>query len=240
MLRASVALLVALFGLSGGVAHSQQRVQPPQPPQPPLDPAVKLQPGETAVPGECLTKEDLDLNGRLRALTRPTRGVEAGQDGDDPPRFNPHYLIGKWTIEGVLPESPLGPAGDVAGVDTVRYLEGCTYESVLQEKGAGGAFTVKSLIVYDRQAGYMVKLEQDSRGFEVLKTGIVGGDAGGYSSHHWDAAAFTYKGKRIRLNGTTFFASPDNYRLKMQIAVDGQPFVNFGTLWVTRQSARPQ
>jgi hypothetical protein len=197
-------------------------------------PSIKLQPGETAVPGECLPKEELDLNRALQALTRPTRGVEAGPNADDPLRFNPHYFVGKWTIEGVLPESPLGPAGEMTAVETVRYTGNCTYDSALQAKAPGGAYTVKSLVVYDRPAGYMVRLEQDSRGFQVLKPGSVGGDAGGYFSHHWDAPEFTYKGKRIHLKGTTFLASPDNYRLRMQISVDGQPLQNFGTIWWKR------
>ena len=206
----------------------------------PIQPAIKLQPGDTAVPGECLTKEELDLNRRLQALTRPTRGVEAGPDADDPLRFNPQYFVGKWTIEGVWPESPLGPAGDIAGVETIRSVGSCTYEGAIQAKGPSGAFSVKSVVVYDRLASYMVRLEQDSRGFQLLKTGIVGGDAGGYFSHHWDAPDFAYKGKRIHLKGTTFLASPDNYRLRMQISVDGQAFANFGTLWWTRDGAKSQ
>jgi hypothetical protein len=201
-------------------------------------PTLKLQPGETAVPGECLTKEELELNRGLQALTRPTRGVEAGPNADDPLRFNPNYFVGKWTIEGVLPESPLGPAGDISGIDTVRHVSGCTYESVLQAKGPAGAFTVKSLMVYDRRAGYMVRQEQDSRGFQLLKTGVIGGDAGGYFSHHWEAVEFTFKGKRVRLQGSTFLSSPDNYRLRMQISVDGQPLTNYGTLWWTREGAK--
>lgn len=206
-------------------------------PAPPLAPSLKLQPGETAVPGECLTKEELDLNQRLKALTRPTRGVEAGQDGDDPLRFNPNYFVGKWNVEGVVPESPLGPAGEMSGVDTVRHLRDCTYESTLQVKGLGPAFTVKSLIVFDRHAGYIVKLEQDSRGFQLLETGVIGGDAGGYFSHHWEAPEITYKAKRVRLQGTSFFASPENYRVRMQIAVDDQPFTAYGTLWWRREGS---
>jgi hypothetical protein len=205
-----------------------------------LPKAVKLQPGETGVAGECLTKEELDLNQQLKALTRPTRGVEAGADSDDPIHFNPGYLVGKWNVEGVVPESPLGPSGDMSGIDTVRHVRGCTYESTLQVKGLGPAFTVKSTIVFDRQAGYMVSLEQDSRGFQVLKMGVVGGDAGGYFAHHWQSPEFTVKGKRIRLQGTSFFASPENYRVRMQIAVDEQPFTAFGTLWWRREgSAAP-
>ena len=135
----------------------------------------------------------------------------------------------------MVPESPLGPAGEMSGVDTVRHVRDCTYESILQVKGLGPAFTVKSLIVFDRQGGYMVKEEQDSRGFQVLEMGVIGGDAGGYFSHHWQAPEFTYKTKRVRLQGTSFFASPENYRVRMQIAVDDQPFTAFGTLWWRRE-----
>jgi hypothetical protein len=207
---------------------------------PAASPAVKLQAGETAVPGACLTKEELDLNQRLKALTRPTRGVEAGAEGDDPLRFDPSYLVGKWNVDGVVPESPLGPAGDMSGVDTVRHLRDCTYESTLQVKGLGPAYTVKTLIVFDRQAGYLMKLEQDSRGFQMLQAGVIGGDAGGYFSHHWQSPEFTYKTKHVRLQGTSFFASPENYRVRMQIAVDDQPFTAYGTLWWRREgSAAP-
>ena len=204
-----------------------------------LAPAVKLQPGETAVPGQCLTKEELALNQQLKALTRPTRGVEAGTDADDPLRFDPGYLLGKWNIDGVVPESPLGPAGDFAGVETVTHLRDCTYDGVLQVKGPGPAFTVRSRTVYYPTPGFMVRLEQDSRGFQLMKGGVMGGDAGGYFSHHWESPEITYKGKRIRLQGTSFFASPENYRVRMQIAVDDQPFTAFGTLWWRRDGAVP-
>ena len=85
----------------------------------------------------------------------------------------------------------------------------------------------------------MVRVERDSRGFELLKTGAVGGDAGGYFSHHWEAPQITFKGRKVRLKGTAFFASPENYRLRMQISADGQPFVNYGTIWWRREGAKP-
>ncbi len=198
------------------------------------EPSVKLQPGATAIPRECLTKEELELNRALQALRRPTRGVDH-PDGDDQPRFNPHYFVGAWSIEGVLPESPVGPAGEFIGVETVRHVERCTYESSITGKVAGEPFTVRTLMYYDREAGYMVRLEQDSRGFQLLKSGVLGGDAGGYFTHHWDAPQFVYKGRHIWLRGTTFLASPENYRLRMQISDDGQRYVNFGTIWWSRR-----
>jgi hypothetical protein len=223
-------LLAVAFGACCVSLAGQSREAAPSGPQA----SVKLQPGDTAVPGECLTKEELDLNRRLLALTRPTRGVESEQNADDQPRFNPEYFVGTWNIEGVLPESPLGAAGEITGVDTVRHVRDCTYESTLQAKAPGGAFTVKSLITYDREARQLAGVEQDSRGFQIRKTGPVGGDAGGYFSHHWQAEAFTYKGTRVRVQGISFFASPGNYRVRMQMALDNQPFTAYGTLWWTR------
>ncbi len=90
------------------------------------EPIVKLQPGETRVPGQCLTQQELDLIDGLNALRRPTVGVEGDDEGDDMAPFNPHYFVGTWEIEGVLPESPLGEAGEFLGTETIRHVEGCT------------------------------------------------------------------------------------------------------------------
>ncbi len=199
------------------------------------EPLVKLQPGETPVPGECLTKEELDLIKDLTALKRPTVGVEG--EGDDQPPVNPHYLIGTWEIEGVLRESPLGESGEFLGTETIRHVEGCTYESTMEATIPDGPVTVTALMVYDRRARYLVRLEQDSRGLQLLNTGRVGGDAGGYFSHHWEAPRFTLNGKVVRLKGHGPFASPVTQRLRMQISVDGEPFTNFGTLWRQRKDA---
>ena len=203
----------------------------------PLPPAMKLQTGETPVQGQCLSREELDLNKGLQTMDRPSRGVEAGANADDDLMFDPNYLTGKWNIDGVVPESPLGPAGNVVGVDTVAHKRDCTYESRLQVTGLGAPFTVVSRIVYHRGPKFMVNIEQDSRGFQLLKMGVVGGDSGGYFSHHWEAPEITHKGKRIRLQGTSFFASPDNYRVRMRMSVDDQPFTAYGTLWWRRDGA---
>ena len=147
------------------------------------EPLVKIQTGETPVDGECLTAQELDLLARLEALTRPTVGVEGvpGIDdgiGDDPMPFDPHYFIGMWKIEGVVPESALGEGGEFAGTETVRHLSGCTYESTIEATLPTGPLTVTSRMFYDRRLVYLVRLEDDSRGFEFLKAGRVGGDPG--------------------------------------------------------------
>jgi hypothetical protein len=222
----------ATVAFAVAVATAVAAAQAPQTPA--AQPPVKLRSGETPVAGQCLTEEELELTKGLQALTRPTRGVEFA-DHDDQMRFDSHYFVGTWRIEGVLPESPLGAAGDFTGTETVRYLSNCAYESTVQAKLGDVAFTVKALQVYDRKARYMVRLEQDSRGFQLLKTGPVGGDSGGYFTHHWEVPVFTYKGRKIRLTGTTFLASPVNHRVRMFMSIDDQPTLNYGTTWWRRQ-----
>ena len=229
MVNAQIALILVV--LLGTAALTQ-------PPDKAAEPPVRLKAGETPVPGQCLTREELDLIKGLQALKRPTRGAESN-DPDDPLRFDPEYFVGRWRIEGVLPESPFGAAGEYAGTETVRHVDGCTYEGTIQAKLSGAAYTVKTLMVYDRKARYLVRLEQDSRGFQLLKTGPVGGDAGGYFTHYWEAPAITYKGRKLRLSGATFLASPVNHRLRMQLAVDDQPAVSYGTTWWRREGDKP-
>jgi len=193
-------------------------------------PLVKLQPGETAAPGQCLTQEELDLIDGLNALTRPTVGVEGVDGGDDPAPFDPHFFVGTWEFESVLPESPLGEAGEFYGTETIRHIDGCTYESRTTATLAGSDVTITSRLIYDRRAEYMVRIDDDSRGFEIVKVGVLRGDPGGYFSHHWEAPAIDVGGSQARLRGRTYITSPYALRDRTQISVDGGPFTNFGTV----------
>ena len=197
------------------------------------EPIVKLQAGETPVEGQCLTQQELDLIDGLNALRRPTVGVEA--DGDDPLPFDPHYLVGEWSIEGVLPDSPLAPAGEFLGAETVEHVGGCSYRSTIEATIAEETVTIEALTVYDRRATYMVRIEDDSRGFRLVKVGRVGGDPGGYFSHHWEAPAISHGGSEVRLAGRTYMTSPFAYQVRMRISEDGGPFVNFGSVWWERR-----
>ena len=204
------------------------------PASPPLPPGVKLlarAEGETPVPGKCLYKEDLDLIAARNALKRTTL------NNDQEAPFDPDYLVGSWKFEYEVSESALGPEGTISGTETIQYSGGCLYEGSLQAKGPAGPFTVKSTILYDPSVHYMVILERDSRGFEVLKSGRVGGDGGGFYTHSWQAAPFTFKGKKVKLKGSTFMSSPVNLRRRTEISEGNDPFVNLGTVWFQRQGA---
>lgn len=203
------------------------------------EPIVKLQPGATAVPGQCLTQQELDLVHKLNALRRPTVGVEGVEQGDDAAPFDPHYFVGPWSFEGVLPDSPLGKSGDFVGTETVHHVHGCTYESVLEATIADEPVTISSRMIYDRDARYLLRIENDSRGFELLKMGRVGGDSGGFFSHHWETPSVSYAGEALRLQGRTSITSPFAYRLQLRLAIGNEPFTNFGSIWWDRLDDTP-
>lgn len=203
------------------------------------EPIVKPREGETLTPDQCLSRQERELIDALNALRRPTVGVERDGEGDDPAPFDPHYLVGAWTIEGVLPESPLAPAGHFSGTETVRHAGGCTYESTIEATVDDEPVTIEALMVYDRRAKYLVRIEDDSRGFRLVKLGRVGGDPGGYFSHHWEAAPITRGESRIRLRGRTYVTSPFAYQVRTRISTDGGPFVNFGSVWWERAEVEP-
>ena len=208
------------------------------------EPLVKLQPGETVVEGQCLTRQELDLTAGLNALSRPTVGPEGVKtleegDGDDVMPFDPHYFIGTWEIDGPVPESALGESGDMVGTETVRHLGGCAYESTIEARIADTSLTVTSLMYYDRRSKYLVRLEDDSRGVRLLKAGRMGGDPGGFYSHHWEVPAVTSQGTQVRLTGRTYITSPYAFRVQTRISEDGGPFINFGTVWWERPEDAP-
>lgn len=235
-----VAFAVLLTAAAGAPVEAQTSAQIE------AEPIVKLREGETLTPDQCLSEQELELIDALNALRRPTVGVEREGEGDDPAPFDPHYLVGTWNIEGVLPESPLAPSGFFAGTETVHHVSGCTYESTIEAAVDDAPVTIEALMVYDRRARYLVRIEDDSRGFRLVKLGRVGGDPGGYFSHHWEAAPITRQDSRtreesrLRLRGRTYMTSPFAYQVRTRISIDGGPFVNFGGIWWERAEAEPE
>jgi hypothetical protein len=192
------------------------------------EPIVKLKTGDTSVAGQCLSKEQLDLIVALNALHRPTVGLE--ENGDDPIPFDSHYLVGSWRIEGVLADSALSPGGEFTGTETVRQVDPCSFESTLQGQVAGVPFTINTVMSYDRHHEYLVRVEDDSRGYRLLKMGRVGGDAGGYFAHTWETQPVLRGNTTIRLKGRTLMWSPEAFRVQTQVSEDGGPFTSLGTL----------
>ncbi len=180
-------------------------------------------------PNQCLSDDELNSNKTLKGLTRPTTKSDPNWV------FDPDYLLGTWKFDWDVPETPIGSGGKTTGTYEFKRIEDCYYEGKLDANGPDGHYTANVTVVYDPTLKYLVWLENDSRGFQMLRSGRVAGDLGGYFTHHWEVPAFTYKGKVVRLSGTTFFSSPTTFRYRPRISVDAEPFENYGNPWITRQ-----
>ncbi len=184
------------------------------------------------LPGKnCLTDEQRQVNANLKALNRPTTK-------DDPLWiFDPEYFVGTWTLDWVGPETPI--SNEVTGTLTIAHVEGCEYEGTLQAKSATGPFRAKIQILSDPARQWLTWVETDSRGFTVLRSGLIGGDLGGFFTHFWDRSPLiTLKGgKKIRLAGNTYIVSPGAFQLRSQISVDGGPYTSMGILWFRKEFA---
>jgi hypothetical protein len=170
--------------------------------------------------------------GQMPDLGRPTKH-------DDPlPTFNfDAYFAGKWTFEWDVPDSPLGPAGTIKGTEVFEPgTDGRFFESEYQGEGPGGAFKGHAVMIYHPDNKVVARVETDSRGFTLLKSGTIGGDLGGYFTIYYESAPFVAGGKSVRLKTTTMLLSPLNYRVRAQISVDGGPFTNFGNPWFRKEA----
>ena len=146
--------------------------------------------------------------GQMPALGRPTQS-------DDPvPLFDfDAYFIGTWTFEWVVPESPLGPAGDLAGTTTYKLVDGRFYEADTQAKGPAGRFTVRERIAYHKENKTVARHVTDSRGFAYMQIAPVGGDLGGFYNINYESEPFLFKGHTIRVRDSLRLVSPLNYRV---------------------------
>jgi hypothetical protein len=178
---------------------------------------------------QCLSDADVQVIATLKALKRPT-------SPDDPvPPFNPDYFVGAWTMEYDGPESALAPEGAHSGTLTVKHLDGCFYEGELEAKGPGGAYKTKIQIMYDPAAKYLTWVETDSRGYTLFKPGTIGADSGGYFTHYFETQGFKAGGQDVHLKGSTFLASPSNFRIRRSISTAGEPYMNLGEMWFRKK-----
>ena len=173
-------------------------------------------------------QETKDLpKGQIPDLGRPTA------KGDEVPLFDYDiYFPGTWRFEWRVPESPLGPAGTIEGTEVFAPAEdGRFYTSRLEARGPSGDFSVDSVIAYEKEAKTFARSRKDSRGYEILETGPIGGDLGGFYTIHYESAPFLANGHTVRLQMRTRLVSPAHFKVEAKISVDGGPFTNFGNPW---------
>ncbi|MBK7598471.1 MAG: hypothetical protein IPJ07_08065 [Acidobacteria bacterium] len=157
---------------------------------------------------------------------------------DPMPPPNMDYFIGAWSFEWNVPESPLGPAGKFKGRETYKkQAKGSTYESLIEGDGPAGPFKGRALTEYNEKDRIVTRTESALFGLSIKKTGPIGGDLGGYYTIFWETEPIKKDGKTVKLKGKTLMLSPANYRLQVQISIDGGPYKNFGNPWFTKMDA---
>jgi hypothetical protein len=181
---------------------------------------------------QCLSDADLEIIAKLKALTRPT-------SPDDPvPPFNPDYFVGTWGMEYEAPDTPLAAEGMHAGTLTVKHVDGCYYEGELAAKDPKGAsYTTTIQFMYDVAGKYLTWIETDSRGYTLFEPGAIGADNGGYFTHYFETQGFRASkgGPVLHVKGSTFLASPSNFRVRRSLSVDGDPYMNIGEMWFRKR-----
>ena len=180
---------------------------------------------------QCLSNE---LKETIRKKVESARKTTVGEK-EDP--LDPDYFVGTWKMEWVSADSPFGSAGDVTGTLTIRHVEGCYYEGALDAVSPDGPYKSALRIIYNMEHRFLVWIEDDGRGFEMIRVGPVGGDLSGYYTHFWEQPVIQVKGMSVRLRGTTFVQTPTTFLVRRQISVDGDPYMNFGTVSFFRQAA---
>lgn len=203
----------ALAAIALAIAVSGPRAQQPQAPnaQPaPVDPQLP--------------------KGVMPNLGRPTEGT------DKTPPFNfDEYFTGKWTFEWVVPDSPLGPAGPIAGTTTFKVVDAKYYMAETDAKGPAGPIKIREHIAYNQENRTVVRHVTDSRGFSYLSMAPVGSDLGGIFYLYFESEPFTYKGKSIRVKENWRLVSVLNYKVSMSVSVDGGRYTNYGNPWWQKQ-----
>jgi hypothetical protein len=180
---------------------------------------------------DCLSDADKAVIARLKALSRPTKPE------DPQPPFNPDYFVGTWAMEYDAPDTPLAAEGMHTGTLTVRHVDGCYYDGELTAKDPKGPYTQHIQLMYDPAARYLVWIETDSRGYTLFKPGAIGADLGGYFTHYFETQGFrtTRTGPELHVKGSTFVASPSNFRIRRSLSIDGEAYMNIGEMWFRKR-----
>ncbi|MGH9383193.1 MAG: hypothetical protein ACRD2N_02725 [Vicinamibacterales bacterium] len=166
-------------------------------------------------------------------LGRPTR-----PDDKVPLLDFGNYFVGRWTFEADAPDSVLGPGGVSTGIVIYRQLDDGFYEAITEGRGESGAFTIKELIAYHRENKTAFRSVTDSRGYSYVQMAEVGGNIGGDYNLFFKGSPFSLNGKTVRLNHTVRVTAPMTFRIDVELAADGGPFVHMSPWRFRRQPAR--
>ena len=117
----------------------------------------------------------------------------------------------------------------------MHEIDGRFYEAMTEGEGPAGPFKVREVIAYHKENKTLARQVTDSRGFNYLQFGPVGGDLGGIYNIHFDSAPFTVNGKIGARAARAAPALATQLSSGELISVDGGPFTNLGTPWWRKQ-----
>ncbi len=179
---------------------------------------------------------------------------------DPMPVFNLEYFVGTWSFEWTVPDSPLGPGGDLTGTQTyallkppvtfariagfpavpassvpLRFLSHPMLDGRMQGTAPDGALKSRVLIGFDPTTKDAIRVEIQSRGAPTTRTGTIGGDLGGTFTFFWDSTPVKKGTQTVKLQGRTTMYSPTSFREQISYAVDGSPFKIYGQPWYEKK-----
>lgn len=184
--------------------------------------------------------------------------------GTDPmPPFNLAYFAGTWAFEWTVPDTVLGPGGDVVG--TVAYTvvpppvtiakvagfptlpAGAIPEAflkfpVVEGRMAGespdGAIKTRLVMAFNPETGEAVRVELPAKGAAVIRRGKIGGDLGGNYSWYWESTPAKRGKTTIQLQGRLLTFSPGTFRDYISYAPAGGTFKTLGQPFYEKQPAK--
>lgn len=180
---------------------------------------------------------------------------------DKVPPFDPAYFVGTWAFDWTIPETPLGPAGDMAGTETFRLMPSAdvskrvngfpgfpdevarkinahaslVLESRIEGTGPAGVIRSRTVLIYDRNTDEATQYAVDSSGSVSVRHGTLTGDLGGIYTFTWQST-IPRDGREIHLKGRRVAFSPLNYRDFVQYSLDNKRFVTYGQPWYRKQN----
>jgi hypothetical protein len=168
----------------------------------------------------------------------PTLGRPTKPDDPAPVLDFWSYFKGAWNVTWDYPDSPLGPADVLTGKTRYTQKDERTFEATTEASNSAGAFSIREVFEYARDAHAITRTVSDSRGYSFTQKGTVAGDLGGQFTIRLDGAPFTFKGQTVRINSIMRLLSPFNYRTQSTISVDGGAFTNFGNPWWRKEVSK--
>jgi len=130
------------------------------------------------------------------------------------------YFVGKWTTEGEMKASPMGPAGKITGSDTCEWFEG-GFSVVCHSDGKTPMGAMKSIGImgYSTEEKVYTYYGVDSSPMAMASVakGTIQGNTWTYNDEG------TMGGQKMKMRVTLVEQSPTAYTFKMEMAgADGK------------------